>query len=359
MPWGSAGAGLRLQQKSVEKRLKESVGNSIKRRTVFFALANVLLAGVVSTRLVAEDRPASRMLEQGRVDDAVVMLTSEVQAKPDNGDAYNLLCRAYLAEEKSQAAIAACEHAVKDDPDNSNFHLWLGRSYGQQAEHANPFSAAHLAGRVRDEMESAVRLNPRSVDARADLADFYLEAPRLLGGGEQKAEEQASELSKLEPAQGDLIRARIAEKKKDFPGAEADYRDAIRDGGGAAGPWLALARFYRARSRFDEMEHAIAQATAPRLNRPDLLVGAAEMLIQSERNPTEAQHLLERYLSSSVTAEDAPVFKAHYLLGKVLEQQGLKTQASSQYQTALALAKDFAPARAALERLGTRASNGP
>jgi hypothetical protein len=66
--------------------------------------------------------------------------------------------------------------------------------------------------------------------------------------------------------------------------------------------------------------------------------------------------MLERYLSSSVTAEDAPVFKAHYLLGKMLEQQGLKTQAISQYETALAFAKDFAPARAALERLGTRAS---
>lgn len=332
---------------------------SIKPRAVFLALANFLFAVVLSNYLVAESQqPAHHLLEQGRVDDAVVMLTSEVHAKPDNGEAYNLLCRAYLAEEKSQAAVAACEHAVKTDPDNGNYHLWLGRSYGQEAEHANPFSAAHLAGKVRDEMELAVHLDPRSVDARADLADFYLEAPRLLGGGEEKAEEQARELSKLEPAQGYLVRARIAEKKKDFVAAEAGYRSAIREGGGAAGPWLALARFYRARSRFDEMEQAIAHATAPHLNRPDLLMSAAEMLIQSGRNLTLAQQLLERYLSSSVTAEDAPVFKAHYLLGKMLERQGLRTQAISQYQTALALAKDFAPARSALDRLGTRASTG-
>lgn len=327
---------------------------SVNRKTVFFALVNVLFAVVASSFLAAEsNQPAHQLLEQGRIDDAVVMLTTEVHAKPDNGEAYNLLCRAYLAEEKSQAAVAACEHAVRMHPDNSNYHLWLGRSYGQQAEHASVFSAAHLAGKVRDEMELAVRLNPESVDARADLADFYLEAPRMMGGGEQKAEEQAQELSKLEPAQGHLVSARIAEKHKDFAAAEAEYRNAISASGGAAGPWLALARFYRARSRFEEMEQAIAHATSPQVNRPDLLMSAAEMLIQSGRNLTEAQRLLERYLSSSVTAEDAPVFKAHYLLGKVLEQQGLKTQAISQYETALAFAKDFAPARGALERLGT------
>ena len=309
---------------------------------------------MVSSWLVAEsNHPAHQLLEQGRVDDAVVRLTTEVNAKPDSGEAYNLLCRAYLSEEKSQAAVSACERAVKTDPDNSYYHLWLGRSYGQQAEHAGVFSAAHLAGKVRDEMELAVRLNPQSVDARSDLADFYLEAPRFMGGGEQKAEEQARELSKLEPAQGSLIRARIAEKQKNFVAAEAEHRNAIRESGGAAGPWLALARFYRARSRFEEMEQAIAHATAPQMNRPDVLMSAAEMLIQSGRNLPLAQRLLERYLSSSVTAEDAPVFKAHYLLGKMLEQQGLKAQAVSQYETALALAKDFAPARSALARLGT------
>jgi tetratricopeptide (TPR) repeat protein len=314
---------------------------------------NILFAVILSSCLVAEsNQPAHHLLEQGRVDDAVVMLTTEVHREPDNGEAYNLLCRAYLAEEKSQAAVAACEHAVKTDPDDSNYHLWLGRSYGQQAEHASVFSAAHLAGKVRDELELAVRLNPQSVDARADLADFYLEAPRLMGGGEQKAEEQARELSKLEPAQGDLVRARIAEKQKDFARAETEYRNAIRESG-AAGPWLGLARFYRRRSRFEEMEQAIAHATAPQVNRPDLLMSAAEMLIQSGRNLTAAQQLLERYLSSSVTVEDAPVFKAHYLLGKMLEQQGLKTQAITHYETALAFAKDFAPARGALARLGT------
>ena len=85
------------------------------------------------------------------------------------------------------------------DPDNSRFHLWLGRVYGEKAERANPLAAAVLAGKVREEFERAVQLNPKDVDARLDLAEFYIEAPGILGGGEQKAREQAQSIATREP----------------------------------------------------------------------------------------------------------------------------------------------------------------
>jgi cytochrome c-type biogenesis protein CcmH/NrfG len=310
----------------------------------WFAMVTVL-------PLAAADQSAHQLLDQGRVDDALVLLENQVRSTPENAEAHSLLCRVYLTIDQWDPAIAACEQAVKLDPENSGYHLWLGRSYGGKAEHSGALAAGHLALNVRDQFEAAVRLNPKSVDARGDLADFYLEAPWLLGGGKQKAENQAQELAKLEPAQADLVRARIAEKNKDLASAEREYRRAIEDSGGAGGPWLALARFYRRVSRFDEMEQAIGRATQPELNRPDLLVGAAEILMQSG-NLAGAAQLLERYLSSPATVEDAPVFKAHYLLGTVLERQGHPQQAIPQYQAALSLARDFAPARSAIERLG-------
>jgi cytochrome c-type biogenesis protein CcmH/NrfG len=307
--------------------------------------------------LAAADQAAHQLLDQGRVDDALALLENQVRSAPENAEAHNLLCRVYLTVEQWDPAVAACERAVKLDPENSGYHLWLGRSYGEKAEHTGGLAAGRLALSVRDQFETAVHLNPKSVDARGDLADFYLQAPWLLGGGTQKAENQAQELAKLEPAQADLLRARIAEKNKDLAAAEREYQRAIEDSGGAGGPWLALARFYRRASRFDEMEQAIGRATAPQLNRPDLLVGAAEILVQSG-NLAGAAHLLESYLSSPTTVEDAPVFKAHYLLGTVLERQEYPQQAITQYQAALSLARDFAPARSAIERLGGSARSG-
>ena len=300
---------------------------------------------------------AHTLLEQGRVDLAIGALKDQVRNEPSNSEAYNLLCRVYLMAEKWDPAVSACEHAVKLEPESSQYHLWLGRSYGQKAEHVSAFSAAHVAGQVRDEFETAVRLNPKSVEARDDLADFYLEAPWIVGGGEKKAETQAEEIQKLEPAQADLLRARIAEKKKDFATAEAQIKHAIQQNGGTAGSWMALAHLYRQTGRFEEMEQAVGRATAPSLNRPDVLTRAAEILIQSKRNPGMAQELLRRYLSSPNPSEDAPVFKAHYLLGTLLEQQGQREEAITQFQAALALSAEFTPARNALDRLVNRARN--
>jgi len=61
--------------------------------------------------------------------------------------------------------------------------------------------------------------------------------------------------------------------------------------------------------------------------------------------------LLRRYLSSSATVEAAPAFKAHYLLGTALEQQGNKSAAAQEYRTSLSLAKTFGLAQDALDRL--------
>jgi tetratricopeptide (TPR) repeat protein len=300
---------------------------------------------------------AQKLLEQGRVDLAVGVLKDQISGDPNNAQAYNLLCRAYLMADKWNRAVSACEHAVKLDPGNSQYHLWLGRSYGQKAEHVNALSAARVAGQVRDEFETAVRLNPKSVDARDDLADFYLEAPGIVGGGESKAQAEAEEIQKLEPAQAALVRARIAEKKKDFDTAETEIKQAVQDSPGAAGPLMSLANLYQRTGRFDQMEQAIERATAPSLNRPDVLTRAAELLIKSNRNPSRAENLLQRYLSSPNPSEDAPVFKAHYLLGTLLEQQGQPGQAIEQYQAAVALASEFTPARNALDRLSSRARN--
>jgi cytochrome c-type biogenesis protein CcmH/NrfG len=320
-------------------------------RVLFFIVIAV-------TPLFASDGlGAEKMLDQGRVDLAIGVLKDQLRSQPNNAEAYNLLCRVYLMADKWDPAVSACERAVKLNPDNSQYHLWLGRTYGEKAQHVSALRAAHVAGQVRDEFETAVRLNPSSVDARDDLADFYLEAPWVVGGGEKKAQAQAEEIQKLEPAQAHLLRARIAEKKKDFDTAETEIKQALQDSRGAAGPWMSLANLYRRTGRFGEMEQAIERATAPSLKRPDVLTRAAEMLIQSNRNLNGAQNLLQRYLSSPNPSEDAPVFKAHYLLGTLLEQKGQPEQAITEYQAALALAGEFTPARNALDRLRSRAGN--
>ncbi len=68
------------------------------------------------------------------------------------------------------------------------------------------------------------------------------------------------------------------------------------------------------------------------------------------RNPALAIQLLNRYLNSG-PVEEAPAFKAHYLLGMVLEKQGDNAGAAREYRASLSLARSFGMAQQALNRV--------
>jgi len=290
------------------------------------------------------------LLAAGRVDDAISALSGQISATPNDAASHNLLCRAYFAEGSWDRAISACEKAVSLQPNNGEYHLWLGRTYGEKADASNFFSAAGLAKKVRTEFERAVQLDPSNVGARTDLAEFYLEAPGIVGGGQDKARAQANVLAKLSPAKAHWIQGRIAEKNKDVSTAEREYRAAIDASNGGANAWLNLGLFYRKAGRLDDMHDALKKAAAAPMDQPEVLVDAASTLLRANRDLPFASQLVRRYLSSS-TVEQAPPFKAHYLLGTILEKQGDKEGAAKEYQAALTMAKDFGRAREALNRV--------
>ena len=310
----------------------------------------LLITLLLPTALLASDGPKD-LLAQGRIDQAISRLQTEISTTPNNGDAYNLLCRAYYAEQKWDDAISACKKAVELDPNNSTYHLWLGRTYGEKADVSSFLTAAGLAKKVRSEFERAVQLSPDNVDARTDLAEFYLEAPGIVGGGKDKAEAQAQTLSRLNPAKAHWVNGRLAEKRKDYTSAEREYKAEVEASHNSPEGWLDLALFYRHVGRLDEMENAIARATTAQTNQSDVLMDAAETLMRAGRDFPGAIQMLRRYLDSKTTVEQAPAFKAHYLLGTLLEKQGEKQAAVQEYRAALALAKDYSLAQEALNRL--------
>ena len=300
--------------------------------------------------LTASADSAKELLAAGRVDEAIAELNGHLSSAPTDAESSNLLCRAYYALEDWERAESSCKKAVALDPDNSRFHLWLGRVYGEKADRANVLAAVNLAEKARGEFEHAVQLNPNDVDARLDLAEFYVLAPRILGGGEQKAREQAQSIGTLNPGREHWVYARIAEQKKDAATAEREYHRYIDLSKGDAEAWLNLALFLRRQKRFDEMEQAIVKLSQSPMPKPDVLVEASEILYRAGRSYPFATELLHRYLASG-PVEAAPAFKARYLLGLLLEKQGDKEGAAQEYRASLSLARNFGMAQQALNRV--------
>lgn len=311
----------------------------------------VLAFFAVSIATAAADETAPSLIANGEVDEAIAQLQGQISTSPNDARAHNLLCRAYFSLGEWDSGISECEKAVNLAPQNSQFHLWLGRAYGEKADKSSFVKAAILARKVRSQFEAAVQLNPRSVDARSDLAEFYLEAPPVVGGGRDKAEQQANSLATIDPATADWVKARIAEKGGDFATAEREYHNAISASRGSASSWLNLGLFYKHRAEFDPMEKALLHVRTAPLDRPDALVDSAEILIHTQRNYPEAAQLLRAYLNSEDKVEQAPLFKVYYLLGIADEKLGETRNAANEYKLALEMAKEFRPAQEALDRM--------
>jgi Flp pilus assembly protein TadD len=309
---------------------------------VLLTLMTTLTASVVDS---ARDKLAA-----GRIDEAIAELNGRLSATPADAESSNLLCRAYFALEDWDRAESSCKKAIALDPGNGRYHRWLGHVYGEKADRANIILAASLAGKTRAELKRAVELNPKDVDARVDLAEFYFEAPGIVGGGQDKARAQAKILGATAPAREHWVYARIAEKNRDLTTAEREYHSMIEASHGDSEAWLNLALFFRHQKRFDEMEQTLIKTSQAPMSKPDVLVDAARNLWRTGRNPALAIQLLNRYLDSG-PVEEAPAFKAHYLLGMLLEKQGDKAGAAREYRASLALARNFGMAQQALNRV--------
>lgn len=305
-----------------------------------------VLALLTATTVMAADRTTMDLLSLGRMNEAINVLMTR-----DDAESLSLLSRAYYATERWDDAVRCGERAVLLQPEVASYHLWLAREYGEKAASSNPLTAAGVARKAKNEFERAVQLDPANVQARVDLAQYYTEAPAIMGGGLDKAREQASRVAANDPAESHLMLSRIAEKEKQYAEAEGQLRQAVSQSKNPASYWLELAQFYRRRGRLDDMQNAIQTAVALPNKSAETYFDAANELYQGGRAFPAAVEYLQKYLASGQLVEDAPVFRAHYLLGAIYQKMGRNAAAVTEYQASLSLASGFDRARKALNHL--------
>src|SRR5205085_9349053 len=115
-----------------------------------------LLLSFLSLSLSALADSPKEMLAAGRVDEAITALNEQISSNPRDAESIHLRCRAYFQYDDWDRAESRCKRAVELQPNNSAYHRWLGRIYGQKAERATlPIG---LALKTRDEFQRAAQL---------------------------------------------------------------------------------------------------------------------------------------------------------------------------------------------------------
>jgi tetratricopeptide (TPR) repeat protein len=292
-----------------------------------------------------------QLIRSGRIDEAIAQLQERVKSNPTDAASLNLLARAYYSIERWDDAIATNQRALKLQPNSSELHSWMGRVYGEKADTVGIIGAASLARKTKSEFEKAVQLNPAASQARLDLAEYYIEAPGFMGGGMDKAQQQADATERFDAAASHVIRARMAQQRKNFDEAELEFKAAIATAKNPATYWINLASFYQSRGRYAEMEKAVSIGVALPGRPACVPYDAAAILNRAGRNLPGAVNYLRQYLADGRFDEDAPAFRAHYLMGQILEKMQRRSDAVAEYRATLAMASDFKKAQTALDKL--------
>jgi tetratricopeptide (TPR) repeat protein len=287
---------------------------------------------------------------QGRIDESIATLQGILAANPGDGHAELLLCRAYYAEEHPDEAIDACESALKTLAQSSEAQDWMGRAYGMKADRSGPLAGFRLAHKVVAAFELAVNLNPNNGSAVNDLSEFYINAPSVIGGGQEKAVELATRVASQLPQESHRIQALAAEKRHDYATAEREFRAAVHIAG-KPNAWADLGHYYMRRKQDDQAVEALKQCIAADHAKDDSLVDVASILGNMHREPQLAMIALNQYLGSNAKSDAAPVVKVYVMLGKNLADAGDKAGAKIDFQKALDLASNYAPAKRAIEEL--------
>ncbi|MBI1356521.1 MAG: tetratricopeptide repeat protein [Acidobacteria bacterium] len=228
---------------------------------------------------------------------------------------------AAFVKEDYKASGQAFEKAVAAEPENPDFHLWLGRAWGRRAERATGFAklgALSLARQVRDEFLRAIELDPKHLGALQSLFDYYLNAPGIVGGGDDKAEALIDDIAAVDPARGLRARAALLEKQGAADEAEKALREAVRLEPNELDHQLSLAGFLARQGRFEESDRFFVAAAEQAPDSPAVWYARAKALIRSKRGAAEARRLLERYLKTPLAEPDAePYSNARSLLDEL------------------------------------------
>ncbi|HLP03055.1 MAG TPA: tetratricopeptide repeat protein [Opitutaceae bacterium] len=144
---------------------------------------------------------------------AEAVLEPLAAATPPDVEACVALALRRLEQKRHKEAVVFAERAVQVAPDSADLQALLGRTLGARIGELIFVQQGFVASRMLHAFHRAVELDPRHVPALVGLANYYLNAPAIVGGSVDKAEEYVRQIEPLAPDEAAALRARIRERR--------------------------------------------------------------------------------------------------------------------------------------------------
>ncbi|MEL7001268.1 MAG: tetratricopeptide repeat protein [Bacteroidota bacterium] len=224
------------------------------------------------------------------------------------------------------------EEAIDNDDSKANYHYWYGNAVGIIAQDANVLKQGFLAPKIKNAYESAVKLDPKMVDAHWGLLEYYTLAPGFMGGSWEKAMQTAEKIKKLNIERGYLAAITVYLRQEKFSEAEQEYKKLLAIDGKYI---LNLGYFYQSREEYDKAFDLFEQEYQKNPANFSALYQIGRTSALSGKRSDLGIKSLNTYLGHEVVEDEPSHAAALMRLGMIYEKTGDKGMARKNYQKSL------------------------
>ncbi|RUO64738.1 hypothetical protein [Idiomarina ramblicola] len=241
------------------------------------------------------------------------------------GESHQQMIQQHLSEKQLDEAEDIAENWVENEPENATAWHTRGIVMAQQAQDAF-FSALSYAGKSLESFQKAVELEPDSLKYRNALMQFYLMAPSIAGGDDEKALAQIEAIKAIDPAQGTLARIGYFRHHEQEEQAAELLTEALTQYPNNADV-LVYAGFQEQRSEnYEKALSFFEQAAAGESAEGDSSVMALYQIgktsVLAETKVEEGIHALRQYLKLEVPENAPDTHWANFRLAQLLTLKG-------------------------------------
>ncbi len=305
---------------------------------LFAASVALILFGVQCSLFGQTIDEGRALLQQRKYKEAKAVFETLLKKDDNNAEAHLYLGMVYLnrnnPENNVDEAVDETEKAVELAPNNAECQYGYGAALGTKVRNAGVIKQMFLAPKIKKAFQRAVELDPKHVQARLGLAQYYFMAPSIAGGDEEEGWKQVDEIIKLDEVAGRLTKAGFLERQKKNDDAEKEYRSLISSRPNDWRIWKAYGYFEYRMERYDKSANCFEKYVDLRPDTADSYQSLAEVLLKkgdTERaigNCTKSLSIESNFVPAIIT------------LGEAYQAKGQKKEAKEAYQRAISLAQN-------------------
>ena len=161
-------------------------------------VVTLLIVLISPLSIFVQANPAIEAFEEGNNQLAKTLF----EKNKDSAESKLYLGRLAMREGELDDAEELIKEALEMKPNDSNYHYWFASISGMQAGNASIFSAPGYASDSKEHFIKAVELDPNNIQALTGLIGFYTQAPSIVGGSTEKAQQLSVKLLKLDKKEG-------------------------------------------------------------------------------------------------------------------------------------------------------------